>query len=100
MGRLKLFDDCQPAGSAWFCKAPPDQKAGYFGPGAKFGLLGSITTKEDCAAAGGQSYPHIFEWMVPVYPYEKNPRKVWSTDDDEHGHDNMDCAAMPGMKMP
>jgi hypothetical protein len=83
-----------------FCKAPPDQKAAYFGPGAKFGLLGSITTKEDCEAAGGQFYPHIFGWMVHVYPFEKDPGKVWSTDDDEHGHDNMDHSAMPGMKMP
>jgi hypothetical protein len=83
-----------------FCKAPPDQKAAYFGPGAKFGLLGSITTKEDCEAAGGQFYPHIFGWMVHVYPYEKDPGKVWSTDDDGHGHDNMDHSAMPGMKMP
>jgi hypothetical protein len=83
-----------------FCKAPPDQKAAYFGPGAKFGLLGSITTKEACEAAGGQFYPHIFVWMVHVYPYEKDPGKVWSTDDDEHGHDNMDHSAMPGMKMP
>jgi hypothetical protein len=83
-----------------FCKAPPDQKAAYFGPGAKFGLLGSITTKEDCEAAGGQFYPHIFGWMVHVYPFEKDPRKVWATDDDEQGHDNMDHSAMPGMKMP
>jgi hypothetical protein len=83
-----------------FCKAPPDQKAGYFGSGAKFGLLGSITTKEDCEAAGGQFYPHIFGWMVHVYPYEQDPAKVWSTDDDEHGHDNMDHSSMPGMKMP
>jgi hypothetical protein len=29
---------------------PPDQKALYFGPRAKFGLLGSIVTKEDCEA--------------------------------------------------
>ena len=29
-----------------FCKAPADQKAAYFGPHAKFGLLGSITTRE------------------------------------------------------
>jgi len=83
-----------------FCKAPPDQKAAYFGPGAKFGLLGSITAKEECEAAGGQFYPHIFGWMVHVYPFEKDPAKVWATDDDEHGHDNMDHSAMPGMKMP
>ncbi len=83
-----------------FCKAPAGQKAGYFGPGAKFGLLGSITTQEACEAAGGEFHPHIFGWMVHVYPYEKDPQKVWSTDHDEHGHDNMDHSAMPGMKTP
>ena len=29
-----------------FCKAPAGQKAAYFGPDGKFGLLGSINTKE------------------------------------------------------
>jgi hypothetical protein len=83
-----------------FCKAPEGQKGGYFGPAAKFGLLGSITTREACEAAGGEFHPHIFGWMVHVYPYEKDPRKIWSTDDDEQGHDNMDHSAMPGMKTP
>jgi hypothetical protein len=83
-----------------FCKAPPDQKAAYFGADAKFGLLGSITTKESCEAAGGEFYRHLFGWMVHVYPYEKDPSHIWSTDDDDQGHDNMDHAAMPGMRMP
>jgi hypothetical protein len=82
-----------------FCKAPPDQKAAYFGPNAKFGLLGSINTREACEAAGGVFFPHIFGWMVHVYPYETDASKIWSTDDDDKGHDNMDHAAMPGMKM-
>jgi hypothetical protein len=82
-----------------FCKAPAGQKAAYFGPDAKFGLLGSITTKEACEAAGGEFRPHLFGWMVHVYPYETDPKKIWSTDDDDHGHDNMDHSAMPGMKM-
>ena len=82
-----------------FCKAPPDQKAAYFGPNAKFGLLGSINTQEACDAAGGKFLPHVFGWMVHVYPYETDPKSVWSTDDDDHGHDNMDHSAMPGMKM-
>jgi hypothetical protein len=34
-----------------------------------------------------------------VYPYETVPSKIWSTDDDAEGHDNMDHASMPGMKM-
>ena len=82
-----------------FCKAPEGQKAAYFGPDAKFGLLGSITTKEACDAAGGEFHPHIFGWMVHVYPYETDPKKIWSTNDDDEGHDNMDHMAMPGMKM-
>ncbi len=83
-----------------FCKAPMGhQKADYFGPDAKFGLLGSITTLDACEASGGQFFPHIFGWMVHVYPNETDPKKVWSTDDDDEGHDNMDHMAMPGMKM-
>jgi hypothetical protein len=79
-----------------FCKAPEGQKEAYFGPDAKFGLMGSITTKEACNAAGGEFHPHLFGWMVHVYPYETDAAKVWSIDDDE-GHDSMDHSAMPGM---
>jgi hypothetical protein len=83
-----------------FCKAPPGQGAAYFGPNAKFGLLGSINTKEACEAASGVFIPHVFRWMVHVYPYETDPKKIWSVDDDDNGHDNMDHSAMPGMNMP
>jgi hypothetical protein len=83
-----------------FCKAPPDQKALYFGPNAKFGLHGSITTKEACDAAGGTFQLHLFGWMVHVYPFEADPNKIWSVDDDDEGHDNMNHTAMPAdMKM-
>lgn len=82
-----------------FCKAPADRKKEYFGPDAKFGLMGSITTPEACGAAGGEFRHHLFGWMVHVYPYETSAEKVWSTDDDDQGHDNMDHSVMPGMKM-
>jgi hypothetical protein len=82
-----------------FCKAPMGKKLEYFGPHAQFGLLGSITTKEACEAAGGEFYPHVLGWMVHVYPYETDSGKIWSTEDDDHGHDNMDHSDMPGMKM-
>ncbi len=82
-----------------FCKAPAGQKAAYFGPDAKFGLLGSISTAEACEAAGGEFHPHIFGWMVHVYPFETDAKKIWSLDDDDAGHDNMDHSAMPGMTM-
>ena len=81
-----------------FCKAPAGQKAAYFGPSAKFGLLGSIHTREECEAAGGVFFPHLFGWMVHVYPYETDPGKIWAVDDHD-GHDNMEHDAMPGMKM-
>lgn len=81
-----------------FCKAPRGESAAYLGPDAKFGLRGSITTKAACEAAGGEFYPHIFGWMVHVYPYETDPKKIWSINDDQ-GHDNMDRSAMPGMPM-
>ena len=82
-----------------FCKAPAGRKLEYFGPSAKFGLMGSITTKEACEAAGGEFYPHVFGWMVHVYPYESDPARIWSTEDDDHGLDNMDHSSMGGMKM-
>ena len=82
-----------------FCKAPAEQKSAYFGSDAKFGLMGSIITKEACETAGGEFHPHLFGWMVHVYPYETDPKKIWSTDDDDNGHDNMDHSAMPGMKV-
>jgi hypothetical protein len=61
--------------------------------------MGSIHTREDCEAAGGVFLPHVFGWMLHVYPYEHDPAKIWSIDDDDQGHDNMDHSAMPGMKM-
>jgi hypothetical protein len=82
-----------------FCTAPAGHWAEYFGPDAKFGLMGSIHTRDACEAAGGVFIPHVLGWMVHVYPYETDPRNIWSIDDDAQGHDNMDRMAMPGMKM-
>jgi hypothetical protein len=43
----------------------------------RFGLQGSITTKEECTQAEGRFYPVIFGWMVHVYPFEDSRAKVW-----------------------
>jgi hypothetical protein len=43
----------------------------------KFGLQGSILTKEACTEAGGVFYPVIFGWMVHVYPFEDSREKIW-----------------------
>ena len=69
-----------------FCTAPADRKKEYFGPNAKFGLLGSIATEQDCTANGGTFHPIIFNWMVHVYPMEKETAKIWAVEQHAHGH--------------
>lgn len=49
----------------------------------KFGLRGSIATREACDAAGGRFRPAIFGWMVHVYPYEDSTEKIFAI----HHHD-------------
>jgi hypothetical protein len=44
----------------------------------KFGPNGSITTEQECDAAGGRFYPTLFGWMIHVYPWEPNPQEVWA----------------------
>jgi hypothetical protein len=67
-----------------FCAAPPDRKKEYLAPHPQFGLRGSITTQEACDAAGGTFHPVIFNWMVHVYPFEKDQASIWSTE-RQHG---------------
>ncbi|MGH8597430.1 MAG: hypothetical protein ACREXT_12300 [Gammaproteobacteria bacterium] len=38
---------------------------------------GSITTEQQCDAAGGRFYPQLFGWMVHVYPWEQDAKLVW-----------------------
>jgi len=44
----------------------------------KFGLRGSIASKDACDAAGGKFYPSIFGWMAHVYPYEDSLDKIFA----------------------
>jgi hypothetical protein len=53
----------------------------------KFGLRGSVTTKEECDAAGGRFFPQVFGWMVHVYPFETKSEDMWSV---ERQHNHMD----------
>ena len=70
-----------------FCAAPKGRENEYFGKNPKFGLLGSIWTKEECDKAGGTFRPQIFGWMVHVYPNEKTQEAIWSVERQmEHGH--------------
>jgi hypothetical protein len=72
-----------------FCTAPPSmtpaqKKDAYLGHNAQFGLRGSITTQEACDDAGGKFHPVVFNWMVHVYPFEKDQAKIWSVE-RQHG---------------
>lgn len=63
-----------------FCTAPMGRKLEYFKPHPEFGLRGSIATQEACDAAGGTFHPVILDWMVHLYPFEKDPAQIWSVE--------------------
>jgi len=63
---------------------PAEKRQKLLGPNAQFGLKGSITTQEACDAAGGTFHPIIFNWMVHVYPFEKDQASIWSVE-RQHG---------------
>jgi hypothetical protein len=67
-----------------FCATPPGRQNEYRIPHPQFGLHGSITTQEACDAAGGTFRPVIFNWMVHVYPFEKDQASIWSVE-RQHG---------------
>jgi hypothetical protein len=72
-----------------FCRPPADmplaeKKEKMLGPNALFGLKGSINTEEACDAAGGRFIPIVFNWMVHVYPFEKDQAAIWSVE-RQHG---------------
>lgn len=68
------------------CMPPADKKSQAWGPNAKFGLAGSITTKDACEAAGGKFMSQIFGWMVHVYPFEQKPEDIWSVERQSPNH--------------
>jgi hypothetical protein len=67
-----------------FCAPPADRRAELLSPHPQFGLRGSITTQEACDTAGGTFHPVIFNWMVHVYPFEKDQASIWSVE-RQHG---------------
>jgi hypothetical protein len=72
-----------------FCAPPKDmplaeKRTEMLGANARFGLKGSITTQEACDAASGTFHPVIFNWMVHVYPFEKDQAGIWSVE-RQHG---------------
>ena len=73
------------------CMPPADRKQEALGP--KFGLHGSIATQEECDANGGTFHPLVFNWMVHLYPLEKNEAEIWDVTrghDQTHGNNHAD----------
>jgi hypothetical protein len=65
-----------------FCAAPENKVKQYFGKNPKFGMFGSIHTREACLAEGGKFMPVVFTWMIHVFPYEDDMKNVFSMNDD------------------
>jgi hypothetical protein len=74
------------------CKPPDNKRNEMFGKSAKFGLAGSISTQEECEAAGGKFIPRVFGWMVHLYPYEQSMDAIWSV---ERQKNTADMSSMP-----
>jgi len=68
------------------CMSPKGEERSMFTKNPRFGLAGSISTQQDCDAAGGTFRPIIFNWMVHVYPYEKKPEEIWAVEHGQHHH--------------
>jgi len=70
-----------------FCAPPADRRGEVMGSNPKFGLRGSIATQAECDAAGGTFHPVVFNWMVHVYPMEKDAARIWSVE-RQHQHED------------
>jgi hypothetical protein len=68
------------------CLPPKDRRQETLQPHPQFGLQGSISTKDACEAEGGRFIPHVFGWMVHMYPYEVSPEAIWSVERQIHNH--------------
>jgi len=44
----------------------------------RFDSDGTIATEVACQQAGGKWYPEIHGWMVEVYPFESDSKKIWA----------------------
>lgn len=66
------------------CVPPADRRKEMLSPNPQFGLRGSIATQPACDAAGGTFHPVVFNWMVHLYPFEKDQARIWSVE-RQHG---------------
>ena len=78
------------------CRPPKGREIEMLSKTPRFGLAGSISTQDECDAAGGTFMPHLYGWMVHMYPWEKGLDQIWSVERQvkdksamEHHHDGM-----------
>jgi hypothetical protein len=64
------------------CAAPEGRAKEYFGAHPKFGMFGSIKTKEACEAERGTFHTYVFTWMLHVFPFEDDFKQVFCLNDD------------------
>jgi hypothetical protein len=67
-----------------FCIPPLGRFKEMRGANPQFGFNGSIATREACDAADGTFFPVVLNWMVHVYPFEKDQANIWSVE-RQHG---------------
>ena len=67
-----------------FCIPPLGRFKEMRGANPQFGCNGSIATREACDAADGTFFPVVLNWMVHVYPFEKDQANIWSVE-RQHG---------------
>jgi dienelactone hydrolase len=77
------------------CMPPGAQRAEMLKPNTRFGMRGSIATKEECEKAGGSFVPRLFGWMVHVYPFEQTSSKTWSPERQMQDAMEMEPATAP-----
>lgn len=65
-----------------FCAAPADRVKDYQNAHPRFGMFGSINTREACESERGTFYPYMFTWMIHIFPYEDDFKDVFSMNDD------------------
>ena len=69
----------------YFGNATPivgDDAKDYQAEHPKFGMFGSIHSKEACEAERGIFHRYVFTWMLHIFPYEESFRDVFSLNDD------------------
>ncbi len=68
-----------------YCFPTDRRRIGEVRDGAPlFGPVGSINTRAECEAAGGQFTKQLFGWMVHANVFAKDPAAVWGGDSHSH----------------